>query len=254
MKRAFFIAIIVLLFFGLDAQAQKRSKKNTNPKNSRSVLSNQIGNKAIVIDDRLSLLLSAPSLFAAPVQRMRIGRSVVILEEKTADGVTFYKISAPPIRSGWVQSDAVAGTFRKDDDIRLVKLIQANEDFEQIQKIKIFLDLFPKSKLRPAVLLLLGDIMEETAQRVTKDASRKLDRREMAASGAPLHSFYLNYVSLDRYRKLGFGFLYNAETKTIHYDGASWDEIVTKFPDSNEVVEARKRIDELKGKMQRKAE
>jgi hypothetical protein len=42
----------------------------------------------------------------------------------------------------------------------------------------------------------------------------------MAASGAPLHSFYLNYVSLDRYRKLDNNFVFNPGTKLLHYDGA----------------------------------
>jgi hypothetical protein len=72
----------------------------------------------------------------------------------------------------------------------------------------------------------------------------------MAASGAPLHSFYLNYVSLDRYRKLGITFLFNIATKQFHYDGAAWDEIIKKFPTSSEVEEAKKRLDSLKEKLE----
>ena len=45
----------------------------------------------------------------------------------------------------------------------------------------------------------------------------------MAASGAPLHSYYLNFNMLDRYRKLGVTFRFNPETNSIdlvmeHYD------------------------------------
>lgn len=250
MKQAVFLFTIVLLILNnFDAQAQqKRSGVKIKPSTSVTE-SPQEGNKAVVIDDRLSVLLAEPSLFARPVQRMRTGRNVVILGEKKADGVSFYQISAPPIRTGWVQSEAVINTFRKGEDIRIVQLIQATEGFEKIQRMAIFLDTFPNSNLRPAVLLLMGDILEELAVKVSKDAGRKLDRREMAASGAPLHSFYLSYNSLDRYRKLGIGFLFNVDTKTIHYDGAGWQEIVEKFPKSSESTEAQKRIVELGNKM-----
>ena len=72
----------------------------------------------------------------------------------------------------------------------------------------------------------------------------------MAASGAPLHSFYLNYVSLDRYKRLGINFLFNPNAKLFHYDGANWREIIKKSPQSNEAAEAQKRLDSLKEKME----
>ena len=76
----------------------------------------------------------------------------------------------------------------------------------------------------------------------------------MAASGAPLHSYYLNYVSLDRYRRLGITFLFNPSTKLFHYDGASWRELVSKYPGTPEADEAQKRLDSLKEKMERKGQ
>ncbi|MEQ1604981.1 MAG: hypothetical protein ABL999_08935 [Pyrinomonadaceae bacterium] len=54
---------------------------------------------------------------------------------------------------------------------------------------------------------------------------------------------------LDRYRKLGVIFLFNSVAKVYHYDGASWREIVSKFPASVEAVEAQKRLDALTQKM-----
>lgn len=253
MKRAVFLLTFVLLFCVYTDVNAQRKRTDIKPKPKAAANSQpEEGSKAVVIDDRLSVLLYAPSLFAKPIQRMRTGRIVVILGEKKADGVSFYKISAPPSSSGWVQAEAVINTFRRSEDIRIVKLIQATEGLEKIQRMKIFLDSFPESNLRPAVLLLMGDILEELAIKYSKEAGRKLDRREMAASGAPLHSFFLSYVGLDRYRKLGIGFLFNVDTRTIHYDGTSWKEIVQKFPDSNEAVEARKRLTELKEKMEMK--
>ena len=92
--------------------------------------------------------------------------------------------------------------------------------------------------------------MEEIALKLSSEAAKRLNRREMAASGAPLHSFYLNYSSLDRYQRLGIGFLFNSSTKLFHYNGAAWREIIAKFATTNEAVEAQKRLDALKEKME----
>jgi hypothetical protein len=73
----------------------------------------------------------------------------------------------------------------------------------------------------------------------------------MAATGAPLHSYFMNFVSLDRYRKLGITFLFNPSARAFHYDGASWKDIISKYHDAPEAAEARKRLDELKVKMER---
>jgi len=114
-----------------------------------------------------------------------------------------------------------------------------------------FFELYPASKFRPAILLLYGDVLEEAAAKLTKSASTQLKRDEMAASGAPLHSYYLNFNMLDRYRRLGIIFLFNSSAKQFHYDGASWKEIVTKFVGTNEAIEAQKRLDALKAKMEK---
>ncbi len=74
----------------------------------------------------------------------------------------------------------------------------------------------------------------------------------MAASGAPLHSFYLNHPSLDRYGKIGVQFLFNLETKNYHYDGDSWLEIIRKYPKASEAEQAQKRLDKLKLNMEAK--
>jgi hypothetical protein len=202
------------------------------------------GQSAIVIDESLSVLRMQPSLYAVPVQRMRLGRRVQILAETQADGVKFYKIGSP--KAGWIQSDAVA---RKGDELRFVRLVQAADGFQQLELTSRFLQMYPRSQFAPSVLLLFGDLLENAAAKLSRDASSRLDRREIAASGAPLHSFYLNFKSLDRYRKLGVVFLFDTPTRTFHYNGWSWYEIVRKYPASNESAEARKRIDSLKTKM-----
>lgn len=211
----------------------------------------RLSGNVVVIDEKLAVLRARPSLFADSVQRMRRGRRVQIADERAADGVTFYRVVAPN-SAGWVQSDAVFGKLRRGDDERLARLVQASEGYDQLEIAANFLEMYVDSPLRPAILLLFGDLAEETAVRLARDATRRLDRREMAASGAPLHSFYLNFVSLDRYRKLGIVFLFNSSTKSFHYEGEKWREIVKNFPQSKEAVEAQKRLDSLKEKLERR--
>lgn len=254
MKRSlFYIFLFVFFVFNNNAEAQKRliPSKSTKKPPTAQPLPREISNAAVVIDERLGVLRTEPSLFSKSVLRMQNGRKILILSSKESDGVTFYRVSAPPNNFGWVQAEAVAGRFRRGDDARLAKLIQASEGFEQIERAQIFFETFADSPLRPSILLLLGDLMEETALKISSDATRRLDRREMAASGAPLHSFYLNFVALDRFRKININFLFNSNTRLLHYDGASWREITRKFPSSSEAAEAQKRLVSLKEKMER---
>lgn len=248
---------IVFVIFDANADAQKRRaappKSFKKPMTAVSVSNapaRDSAKTAVVVDERLAILRVAPSLFADSIQRMRTGHIVSIFGTKEADGVTFYRVAAASNKFGWVQSDALFGKYRRGDDERLARLVQASDGFEQVERAGIFIEMYNDSPLRPAILLLLGDLMEDAALKMSNDATRKLDRREMAASGAPLHSFYLNYVSLDRYRKIGAVFTFNPAVKLFHYDGAAWREIVQKFPKSSEAVEAQKRLDALKEKMQ----
>ncbi len=212
------------------------------------------GNFAIVIDERLSLLLTEPSLYSIPMQRLSRGRRLLVISSMDTDGITFYEVktSASNEQTGWIQADAVVGNFRRNEDQRLVRLIHASTGFGKIERAVYFLTFFPESALRPSILMLLGDLVEEKSLELSTKASAKFDRREMAASGAPLHSFYLGYNGLDRYRKLGIRFLFNFNTRSYHYDGEAWLELVDRYSKSEEAVEAQKRLDFLREKMERK--
>lgn len=259
MERSLLLFPLIFFAFTLTTAAQKKRRPQPQPQqpqisNKKTLTAETIrgnSNVAVVVDERLAVLRVEPSLYAKPFQRMRSGRLVSISGVKAADGVTFYRVVVPPNNYGWVQAEAVFGKYRRGDDERLARLVQATDGFEQIERALLFLENFPNSPLRPAILLMTGDIIEEMAAKMSLEAARRLDRREMSASGAPLHSFYLNYVSLDRYRKLGINFVFNPNTKTFHYEGAAWKEIVSKFPASSEVKEAQKRLDSLKEKLER---
>ena len=246
------IGLIALTSFSTNAQTGKRQIPKAKTAASFASKPREIGSVAYVIDETLSVLRQKPSLFAEPVQRMRRGRKIQVLGVAEADGVKFYKVAAPPSSLGWVQADSVFGRFRASDEERLAALVQAADGFDQIELASAFFDIYPDSKFRPPILLLFGDLVEEAAVKLSRDASNRLSRREMAASAAPMHSYYLNFVSIDRYRKLGIVFLFNSAMRTFHYDGASWKEIVAKYPSTPEAAEAKKRLDSLKDKLERK--
>jgi len=246
--RIVFFVLSILFTINVDGQKRKPSQL-VRVKGTIAQKPAELGSQAIVIDETLSVLRQKPSLFADPIQRMRRGRKVIVMGIAEADGVKFYKVTAPPSSFGWVQADAVFGKFRQNDEERLARLVQASDGFDQIEIATEFFSLYPNSKLRPAILLLFGDLLEEVAVKLSRDANSRLHRSEMAASAAPMHSYFLNFVSLDRYRKLGVVFLFNLSQRAFHYDGTGWKEIVSRFPDSSEAVEARKRLETLKEKM-----
>lgn len=204
------------------------------------------GQRAIVVDERLAVLRDAPDLSANLLHRMSRGRMVAIRgARRSPDGVTFYRVGVTRRTGGWIQSEALVSPMHKDDDARLLRLIQSSEDFDSLARARIFLDIFQRSPLRPAVLMLYGEEAEKVAVKLSRDANRRLDEKEMTANGAPVFSYFLNYSGLDRYRRQGVVFTFDRTTKQFHYDGASWREIVRRYPHSPEAEEARKRLDAL---------
>jgi hypothetical protein len=113
------------------------------------------GQRAIVVDERLAALRDAPDFSANLLQRISRGRMVAIRGAKrSADGVTFYRVGLTKRTGGWIQSEAVVSIVRKDDDERLLRLIQNSEEFDRVVRARIFLDVFQRSPLRPAALML----------------------------------------------------------------------------------------------------
>ena len=243
--------LIIGFFCASSSGQQKRRVTTTKAKATLAQKSAEIGQTAVVVDETLAVLRKNPTLFSESVHRMSRGRLVQIVGTAEADGVKFYRVTVPPRSFGWVQADAVFGKFRGGDEARFAALVQALNGFDQIEAAVEFLKFYPAAASRPAILLLFGDLVEDLCTKLSTDATRRLKRLEMTASGAPLHSYYLNVVSLDRYRKLGIVFLFNSAARQFHYEGASWREIVTKFPNSPEAVEAQKRLDALKVKMEK---
>ena len=236
-KKAATTILLFVVVFSLCASAQAR-KKRRPPAGGRV---------AVVVDERLAAVRDAPELSANLVQRLGRGRLVAVAgERRSGDSVVFYRVALTSRTSGWLQREAVVSPSRAGDDERLLRLIRGSEDFDRVARARIFLDTFPRSDSRPAVLLLLGDAAEEAAEKLTREAARRLDAREMEAGGAGVWTYFLNFNGLDRYRRQGIVFTFDRATKRFHYDGAAWREILRRHPRSAEAADARKRLDALK--------
>jgi hypothetical protein len=198
----------------------------------------------LVVDERLSALRDAPRLTANLLQRLGRGRVVAVSGvRETRDGVTFLRVAVTSRTSGWVQADALVRPSVAGEDARLLRLVRGSAEFDRLARARIFLDAFPRSTLRPAALLVFGEEAEASAARLSRDAARRLDPREMEAGGAPHASYFLNFNGLDRLNRLGVKFVFDSTTKQFHYDGAAWREILRRHPQSPEAAEARRRLD-----------
>ncbi len=195
------------------------------------------GRLAVVVDERLAALRATPQLTGKLVRRLGRGRLVAIRSMKTGpDGITFFLVNVTRRTHGWIQREALVSPWRTGDDRKLLNLIRHSQGFDRISRARILLDHFPRSPLRPEVLLLLGDSAEEAGDKLSKSAARKFNG---TTGAAPEFSYYLNYSGLDRYNRLRVIFVFDESTKRFHYDGAAWRELIRRYPKSLQAAEAR---------------
>ena len=204
------------------------------------------GRVAVVVDERLAALRSAPNLRSKLIERLSRGHLVSIRGGKpTSDGLTFYRVAISRKTYGWLQSDAVVVPWRRGDDRRLLTLIENSDEFDRIVRARTFLDAFPRSPLVPKVLAMYASEADDVAEKLSQAAQRRFNRNELPTDGAPEFSYYLNYSGLDRYNREGITFQFDRATKKFSYDGAAWREILKRYPKSPEAVEARKHLEAL---------
>ena len=197
---------------------------------------------AVVVDERLAALRAGPKLSAPFLRRIGRGRIVTLLDTKRdREGVVFYRVAVTRRTRGWLQREAVATPSRGGDDARLLQLIKASRDFDRIARARIFLDVFPRSPHRPAVLLCLGEEAEKAAAKLSQDAARRLGSEDLTATGASRASYFLNYSGLDRYRRQGVGFTFDSRTGQFQYDRAAWRELISRYRGSPEAALVRQR-------------
>ncbi|MBV8858628.1 MAG: hypothetical protein JOZ02_16970 [Acidobacteria bacterium] len=199
------------------------------------------------MDERLAALRDAPRPTADLIRRLGRGRLVAVAGERASGGVTYLRVLVTSRTGGWLQSEAVVRPARAGDDARLLRLVRGSADFDRLARARLLLETFPRSTLRPAALLILGDAAAEAAERLTREARRRLNPAEMQAGGAPVSSYYLNYNGLDRYRRLGVVFDFDPASNSYRYDGAAFREILRRHPRAPEAAEARRRLAAQRG-------
>ena len=204
------------------------------------------GRIAVVVDARLAALRAAPGPSATLLRRLGRGRLVSIRStQRTSDGLLYHRVAINRRTSGWLQGEAVVASWHPNDDERLLHLVAGPDEFERVARARIFLDTFPRSPLRPAVLLRYSQAAEEAAEQLTRSAQRQFTRNEITENDAPLFTYFLNYNGLDRYNRQGAKFVFEESTRTFHYDGAALRELLRRYPHSKEADEARKMIEKL---------
>jgi hypothetical protein len=210
---------------------------------SRNRVPRPPGQRAVVIDERLSALHEKPDVRAPLLQRLRRGRVVGIIKA----GRQWHRVYITRHTRGWILAEAVARSGRADEAARLLKLAEGTEDdFVRARLARLCADEFRNTPAAPRALLLLAEAAEAAADRLTRDARRKTGEggKSEAAENprAGRREFMLSDSSLDRWNRAGMTFEYDAASDRIVYDGASYREIVRKYPRHEEARLARERL------------
>ena len=226
----FLICLVLFTFVHSAAFAQKRKAPFG-------------GRLAIVVDERLAALRATPQLTGKLIRRISRGRIVAVRTARlSADGIAFLLVNVTGRTHGWIQREAVVLPSHAADDQKLLELVKSSSEFDRIARARIFLEYFPRSSLRPEVLMILGDAAEELSARLSREASRRLNTRTGAA---PKFSYFLNYSGLDRYNRQGVTFVLDKQARRFHYDGAAWREVLRRFPNTPQAGEAEARLAQL---------
>lgn len=202
------------------------------------------GQKAYVVDDRLSALRRDADTKSRVLQRLRLGRAVVILESRGARGAepAFYRVAVTRRTRGWLHRSSVAVPGRPREDERLLKLIDGMQEvIDRIRLCRLFIDRFNRSALLPRAFMTLGEDGERAADLLTRRARRRL--AELSATDARLKDYYLNDAGLDRFSKLDIKFDFDEATARYLYDGQAYREVVKRFPRTREAQDAGKKLE-----------
>jgi hypothetical protein len=205
------------------------------------------GQRALIFDERLSALRARPDVKAPINQRMRRGRRVGILGANTArDGAKFFRVAVSRNTRGWVLADAVIRPGVAADADRLIRLIEETRDeFTKARLARLCADEFRSTKFAPKALMILGGAAEDAAERLSRDAKRRIGEDDSDAepnAGSTRRNYTLNFAGLDRYNRIGVTFDYDAASDRIVYDGAAYRELLRRYPRSAEAQAAQARL------------
>jgi hypothetical protein len=205
------------------------------------------GQRAIIVEERLSALRAQADVKAPLEQRLRRGRAVGILGAKRGkDGQQFLRVAVSRNTRGWLLAEAVVRSGNAADAERLLKLIEeTNDDFVKARLARLCADEFRTTKHAPRCLLLLGEAAEQAAERLTRDAKRRVGDEEPSEGQNPKltkRDYFLNFAGLDRYNRGGVTFDYDQTADRIIYDGGAYRELLRRYPKSAEAMAMREKL------------
>lgn len=203
------------------------------------------GQRAIVIDDRLAALRARPDLKAPLEQRLSRGRAVGVLGGVMArNGARFTRIAVSRNRQGWILAEAIARPGNIVDAQRVFQSIEdAADDFTKVKLARLCADEFRATRFAPRALLLLGESAQRAAEKLTRDARRRLNDAG-GENALKKQAFFLSFSGLDRYNRIGVTFDYEQSAEGLVYDGGAYRELIRRYPRSPEAREARERLKE----------
>jgi hypothetical protein len=200
--------------------------------------------RAFVVDERLSALRREPALKSEVRQRLRMGRSLYILETRGARNgqPAFFRVAVTRRTRGWIHQSAVGIPGRKGEDERVIALMAATRDgVDRIALSKLFIERFPGSVLKARALLMMGQEADLAAASLGGRAHRRLEGP--LDEHLKIRDLYLNDPGLDRYSRLNVNFDFDEATGRYSYDGRAFREILKRYPLSNEAGQARLRLE-----------
>jgi hypothetical protein len=225
------LAVIILMaaLLNLHAQAKRRVFVPGRP--------------AIIFDERFSALRAQPDVKAPLEQRLRRGRVVGILGAiKSASGARFLRVAVSRNTRGWILADAVVRPGRIADAARLMKLIEeTSDDFTKARLARLCAREFRSTEFAPRALIILGETAERAAERLTRDAKRRMDEDEIGER-SDRTLYFLNFTGLDRYNRIGVTFDYDQASDRIVYDGRAYRELLRRYPQSPEAKTLREKL------------
>ncbi len=203
------------------------------------------GQHAIVFDDRLSALREQPDVKAPLKQRLSRGRVVGIVgTAKGKSGARFVRVAISRNVRGWLLTAAIARLGSAADGEKVLAAIaESKDDLAKARLARLCADELRSPAIALKALLALGQAAEHAAEKLSRDADRRLG--DDAPGGLSKRDFVLSFNGLDRFNRAGVTFDYDEARDRIVYDGAAYRELLRRYPRSAEAATARARLAQL---------
>jgi len=204
------------------------------------------GQHAVVFDDRLSALREQPDVKAPLKQRLSRGRVVGVLGTgKSKSGSQFLRVAISRNVRGWVLAAAIARLgSAADGEKMLAAIAESKDDLMKLRLARLCADQLRLPTIAPKALLALGQAADHAAERLSRDADRRLGDA-VPNGNLSKRDFVLSFNGLDRFNRAGVTFEYDESKDRIVYDGAAYRELLRRYPRSAEAQTVQERLAKL---------